>query len=408
LNIAILAVGNEILGGKIIDTNGAFISKEIELLGARVTHREIVSDEIEDILKGLSHCFEYADFVITIGGLGPTLDDLTRIAVAGYFNEKLIQNHALVKEIENYFTSTGRVMTKNNERQAQVFELGQVLKNPNGTAPGLSLTKKNKSIYLLPGPPNELIPMFQTYVRPEIAKRIDEPLLKRTFRLYGVGESLAEVKLKPILNKYFMLDTAPYASISYIDYIVTGSSQIKDRLDDFEKEFLVIMEEFYVGNGETSLVEQIVQLLQEKNLTISLAESCTGGLLASEFVSVAGVSDVFTEGVVVYSNDAKIRRLGVGENLLTTFGAVSSECAKEMAQQLIKQNNSDIAISITGIAGPGGATKEKPIGLVYICLIVNNQVYLHEMYFKGSRDRVRMRAKDHALYLLYRILTTEL
>ena len=407
MNVSILAVGNEVLCGKIIDTNGATISREIENVGAKVIHREVVSDTIDDIVSGLSHAYEYADFVITIGGLGPTIDDVTRDGVARFFDEELVYDETLYQEIVQYFSRMKRVTPINNERQAYKFQTGSVLTNNNGTAPGLALDKDDKKVFLLPGPPDEIFPMFSNYVLPIIKEMVDSPLVKRSYRLYSIGESPAEGKIFHLYKKYPMLDIAPYATITFVDYMVSVKQSDAGMLDAFEEEFLEILGEFCVGSADVSVNVAVVNKLRALNMSIAVAESCTGGKLASAFVAVPDVSDVFLEGLITYSNEAKIARLGVDEKTITSYGAVSEECAREMAVKLQSLSNADTTVSITGIAGPSGGSEEKPVGTVYIGICINSDTYVYLCHFTGSREKIRMRSTDQALYLLYKLLNNK-
>ena len=404
MNVAILAIGNEVLCGKIVDTNGAIISREIERVGAKVVHREVVLDTVDDIVLGLRHAYEYADTVITIGGLGPTVDDLTRIGVAQYFGEELVYDDEIYQQIACLFMRMNRSVPENNKRQAYRFAGGTVMDNPNGTAPGLSLEKEGRLIFLLPGPPNEIFPMFETDVLPFIKGRIKVPLVHRSYRLYGIGESPAEEKIIHLYEKYPMLDVAPYCAISYVDYVVSGSESDGAYLDYFEEDFLKLLGEHYVGSADVNLNERVVARLKELNLTIAIAESCTGGMLAASLVDVPGVSEVFLEGLVVYSNEAKKLRLGVTSETLEEHGAVSLETAREMVLNLSKQTGANVGLSITGIAGPGGGTDEKPVGTVYIGISVDSTIQVVNYHFSGSREKIRERAMNQALYLLFKML----
>jgi len=404
LNVAILAIGNEVLCGKIVDTNGAIISREIEKAGAKVVHREVVLDTIDDIVSGLRHAYEYADFVITIGGLGPTVDDLTREGVARFFNEDLVYEDAIYQDIVDHFNRMSRATPTSNKRQAYKFAKGSVLRNSNGTAPGLALDKDGKKVFLLPGPPNEIFPMFDEYVLPVIKGLVDIPLITRSYRLYAIGESPAEERIIHLYEKYPTLDIAPYASISFVDYIVMAKQSDADVLDTFEEEFLGILGEYCVGSADVSLNAAVVEKLKLMNMGIAVAESCTGGMLASAFVDVPGVSDVFLEGLVVYSNEAKVVRLGVDAATIERYGAVSRECAREMVVKLQSMTGADVTVSTTGIAGPSGGTDEKPVGTVYIGICIGDDVQVYLCRFTGSREKIRVRSKDQVLYLLYKML----
>lgn len=404
MNVAILAVGNEVLCGKIVDTNGAMISRMIETLGAKVVHREVVLDNVEEIVLGLKHAYEYANTVITIGGLGPTVDDLTRIGAAQFFNEPLVKDEFILEGIRQHFTKSGRIMPESNDRQAYRFETGTVLENLNGTAPGLFLKKDNKQIFLLPGPPNELLPMMEKQVLPAIKQEVKTPIISRAYRLHSIGESPAEEKIIHLYEKYPTLEIAPYCDISYIDYVVTAQQQDAKNLDAFEQDFLDALSEYHVGSPDKSLVVRVIEKLRKNNKQIAVAESCTGGMLATSFVDIPGVSDVFLEGLVTYSNEAKMKRLDVKKATLDTFGAVSKEVAAEMAQNLQSQTGANVTLSVTGIAGPDGGTTAKPVGLVYIGLMLDKEIEIFTYNFSGNRNKIRTRARDEALHQLFKKL----
>ena len=407
MNVAILAIGNEVLCGKIVDTNGAILSKEIEKIGAKVVHREVVRDTLDDIVSGLAHAYEYADFVITIGGLGPTIDDLTREGVARFFKEELVYDDDIYQNIVSHFSRMNRATPENNKKQAHKFETGEILINKNGTAPGLTLIKEGKQIFLLPGPPNEIFPMFDEYVLPIIKKQVNMPLITRSYRLYAIGESPAEEKIIHLYSKYPTLDIAPYCSISFVDYLVTAKTSESMLLDAFEAEFLAILSPYYVGNADVDLNVTVVEKLRSRQMKIAVAESCTGGMLASSFIDVAGVSDVFCEGLILYSNASKISRLGVKASTIEACGAVSEACAREMAIKLQALTKADVTVSITGIAGPEGGSIEKPVGTVYIGFCIRDDVHVYLCHFNGTREKIRMRSKDQALYLLYKLLNNQ-
>ena len=404
MKVAILAIGNEVLCGKVVDTNGAFISREIDLMGGKVVYKASVQDTLNDIALGLRQAYEHGDLVITIGGLGPTVDDLTREAVAKYFDEELLYSEEIFNEIGQHFKRMNRKMPDNNKHQAYHFKTGQVLKNNNGTAPGLSLEKEGKRVYLLPGPPHELKEMFQQSVKPELLQLINEPTAARSYRLYGIGESPAEDKVIHLYHKYPQLNVAPYCTPSIVDYIVKTPQSNEKELDLFEKEFLEILGEHCVGSADVELNVRVVDALKEKGLTIATVESCTGGMLASSLIDVSGASEVFMEGLVTYSDVAKINRLGVDGQLIATYGAVSEEVAKDMAKKLQEKTAADVTVSITGIAGPSGGSDAKPVGTVYLGICIGSEEQVNLYHFSGDRDRIRMRAVNQALYTLFKWL----
>ena len=387
MNVAILAIGNEVLSGKTINTNSAFIAKQVEQLGGKVTHQQVVPDLEDEIVRGLEIAYTYADLVITIGGLGPTVDDLSREGVAKYFKTELVYDDEIYEGICEYFRRSNREIPNNNHRQAYKFKEGLVLPNNNGTAPGLFLKQDNKSVFLLPGPPAELELMFSESVRPYFIDQIKERKISNSYRLCGIGESYAEEMILHLYGRYPHLNIAPYCAPDKVDYIVSTVDAYEEDLRAFDEEFKEIMKDYYIGDQNTDLATEIVRLLKEKQLKIATAESCSGGLLSSTLVNVSGASSVFLEGIVTYSYESKLNRLNIDVNRLMEFGAVSEEIAHDMAFNLEKLTGADITVGVTGIAGPGGGSELKPVGLVYIAINVCGQIFLKSYIFNGNREK---------------------
>lgn len=406
MKVAIVAVGNEVLCGQIVNTNSSYIAVAVEALGAVVAHQQVVPDKVEAIVAGLTEAYKYADLVLTVGGLGPTVDDLTRNGVASYFQEELVLDEPSLREIEAFYERINRVMSPNNRQQAMGFASGQMIPNPRGTAPGLFLEKNSKAVFLLPGPPDELKPMVQNAVLPYIEERLDIKLLTKSFRLYAIGESAAESKILSLYDQYPDVNLAPYASLSFVDYVMSASQKNEGQLHAFERDFRKILGEHIVGERGKPLAKTIVELLKTHKLTIAVAESCSGGMLASELVNVDGVSEVFREGLITYSNEAKMARLGVQSETLATYGAVSEETVREMADNLRLETGVDLAVSISGIAGPTGGTPEKPVGLCYLALSSKGKTVAESYIFPGDREKIRIRVTSMALYLIFKHLKT--
>ena len=401
MNVAILAIGNEVLSGKTINTNSAFIAKQVEQLGGKVTHQQVVPDLEDEIVRGLEIAYTYADLVITIGGLGPTVDDLSREGVAKYFKTELVYDDEIYEGICEYFRRSNREIPNNNHRQAYKFKEGLVLPNNNGTAPGLFLKQDNKSVFLLPGPPAELELMFSESVRPYFIDQIKERKISNSYRLCGIGESYAEEMILHLYGRYPHLNIAPYCAPDKVDYIVSTVDAYEEDLRAFDEEFKEIMKDYYIGDQNTDLATEIVSLLNEKQLKIATAESCSGGLLSSTLVNVSGASSVFLEGIVTYSYESKLNRLNIDVNRLMEFGAVSEEIAHDMAFNLEKLTGADITVGVTGIAGPGGGSELKPVGLVYIAINICGQIFLKSYIFNGNREKIRQRTVAEALYWLH-------
>ncbi len=404
MKIALLAVGNEILTGKTINTNAAYLAKQIEQIGGKLTYQQVVGDELDEIVDALKKAYQKADFVITIGGLGPTVDDLTRNGVAKYFNVPLVFDESIYESICAYFKRMNKAVPDNNKQQAYRFEKSNVLTNHNGTAPGLFYEQDERTIILLPGPPHELQALYLESVEPYLRSLITDRKISRSYRLCGIGESYAEQKILSLYDKYPMLNIAPYCTISHVDYIVTTAQSNETKLDEFEVDFTAILNDHIIGSQNSTLAELIVKQLAKEKMTLATAESCSGGLLASSFVDIVGSSSVFLEGIVTYSYESKMNRLNIEKEKLLKYGAVSAEIATDMAKNLKNQTKCDLSVAITGIAGPGGGSKEKPVGLVYIAININDDISVHSYIFNGNREKIRQQTVAAAQYLIFKII----
>ncbi|MDS0528180.1 competence/damage-inducible protein A [Clostridium sp. SHJSY1] len=398
----IIAVGTEILLGDIINTNAQFLSKELASIGIGVYRQEVVGDNEERLLEALGEALSRSDIVITTGGLGPTGDDLTKETACKYFKMNLELHKESYEVLESMFKRVGREVTKSNLKQVYFPKEAKVLPNPNGTAPGAILEKNNKIIIILPGPPREMKPMYIDYVKDFLKPMGNGVIKSEVVRVLGLGESFAAEKLKDIIEAGINPTVAPYAKEDDVIFRITASGKDEEealRLIKPTKEAVISKLELdYYGEGEDTTIEEVVaNLLISKKLTISTAESCTGGMIASRLINFPGISEVFLEGAVTYSNEAKVRTLDVKEDTLTKYGAVSEETAKEMAIGISKRTGSDIGIVTTGIAGPGGGTEEKPVGLVYIGLYYKGKIKAYRHVFNGNRAEVRRRATITAL-----------
>lgn len=401
----IIAVGTELLLGDILNTNAQFLSKELAILGIEVYHQTVIGDNGERLLEAFDEAFKRCDVVITSGGLGPTKDDITKEMAAKYFGKELTLNEEELKNIEQYFNKTGKKMTENNRKQAYFPKDDIILKNNNGTAPGAIMKGENGGIIIvLPGPPKELIPMFKESVVPYLRNTTDSTLYSKVLRLFGIGESTMEDEIKDILESQTNPTVAPYAK--ELDLILRITSKAKNEeeakklIEPLEKQIRQRLPQYIYGENDDTLESVVGEKLIKENLTISSAESCTGGMLSARLVNVPSISKVFIEGAVTYSNQAKVSRLSVKKETLEKYGAVSKETAIEMAEGIAKTANTDIGISTTGIAGPDGGTNEKPVGLVYIGLYIKGNTLVKELNIKGNREKVRTRATIEALNFL--------
>lgn len=392
----IITVGTEILLGDIANTNSQYIAKELAAIGLDVFYQGTVGDNENRLLQVFDESLKRSDIVITTGGLGPTGDDITKEVAAKYFGQELELHKESWEKIDNYFKKLNIIATENNRKQAYFPKESIILPNNNGTAPGCILKKDNKTIIVLPGPPREMTLMFEDYVKPYLLSLTNTTLVSKTLRMFGIGESSLENEIIDIINEQSNPTVAPYAKEMEVTLRITAKA---NSIEDAEKLIKPVVEkiksrvgQFVYGEDETSLEETVAKLLVKKDLTIAVAESCTGGMVSSALIDYPGISSVFMEGCVTYSNDAKMKRLGVKAETLEKFGAVSEQTAREMAQGIAKGFNTNIGLATTGIAGPGGGTDEKPVGLVYMGIYINGNTIVKKYNFNGSRSRIRQRA----------------
>lgn len=401
----ILAVGTEILLGDIVNTNAHYLANRLKELGIFVYYQGVVGDNTKRLIDELDLAFKRSDLVITTGGLGPTKDDLTKEAAAEYFNRKLILNEEELKKIEGYFKRRNVLVTENNKKQALIPEGAIVLVNPNGTAPGCIIEQDGKILVILPGPPNEMKAMYDKTVLPYLEKKQECTLVSKTLRMIGIPEGTMADRVASYLDLENPT-VAPYAKDYDVILRITAKGKDIDAgrkiLEPVERELRGILNEYIYGEDEDTIESVLGTYLVKNNIKISTAESCTGGLLAGKIINYPGISEVFGEGYITYSNEAKIKNLGVSEETLTKFGAVSKETAIEMAEGAASVSGTNLAISTTGIAGPTGGTPDKIVGLVYIGIYYNGITKYKELRLSGDRQRVRNRAVNEALSFAYK------
>ena len=390
----ILCVGTELLLGDIVNTNASFLSQKLAELGIHVYKHTAVGDNPARLYEALSRAFAEADLVITSGGLGPTYDDLTKETVASYFGREMEMHEPSLEAIKAYFARTGRVMTKNNEKQAMMPVGAVVFPNRYGTAPSLAIYdgERNKTAIMLPGPPGEIIPIFNEEVRPYLESRRGEVIVSKNIHIFGMGESAVEEKLKELMTRSENPTVAPYCKEGEVRLRVTSKSDCKENgiaMCDKTIEEIKATEvgKFIYGVDVDSLENAVVLSLRKKGLTLATAESCTGGFMAKRITDIAGCSDVFLGGCVTYANEAKERLLGVKHETLESFGAVSEQTAMEMARGVREALGADIGVSSTGIAGPGGGSEEKPVGTVYIGISTKNGESFRKLSLSSMRSR---------------------
>ncbi|MCB2290380.1 competence/damage-inducible protein A [Clostridium sp. CS001] len=404
----ILAVGTEILLGDIVNTNAQYIAKRLADLGISVYHQSVVGDNPERLLEAYTLAFSRADLVIATGGLGPTKDDLTKEVAFEFFGKESVVSEASLKILKSHFKDINRPMTENNLKQAYFPEDAIILPNNNGTAPGCIIEEDGKTVVLLPGPPREMKPMFEEAVVSYLQKFQQGVLVSKVLRVVGVGESSAAELLEDILDNQTNPTVAPYAKDGEVTFRITAKADTHEEgeklIEPMEAEIRSRLGSNIYGEGETTLEGVLSEMLVNKKLTIATAESCTGGMVASVLINYPGISSVFMEGAVTYSNEAKISRLGVKAETLDKYGAVSSEVAGAMAQGIAKTAGTNIGLSTTGIAGPEGGSEEKPVGLVYVGLCINGEVKTKMLRLSGDRQRIRQRATMQLLDWLRREL----
>ena len=404
----IIAVGTELLMGEILNSNSRDIARELYNLGIDVYHQSVVGDNLNRVSKELETAFERADLVITTGGLGPTRDDLTKEAAAHFLKRDMILDEESIKHLEDFFGSRGLPLNEGNKRQAYFPEGAKIIPNENGTAPACIIEFDEKVLVILPGPPREVIPLMEKYIIPYLEKRTGKVFISDIINISGIGEGHMEEKIMDIIDAQENPTVAPYAKEHGLTLRVTASASTEQEarllLEPVVKKVCDRLGMDVYAIGDTTLEAVVASLLIEQNLSISVAESCSGGLLAGRLINYPGISKVFKEGFITYSNESKINTLGVDSKILSKYGAVSEEVAKQMAKGAADRAKSDVALSITGIAGPDGGTDEKPVGLVYIGLYLLGEVKVMKMDSWGSRDNVRRRAVSQALDMLRREL----
>ncbi|MBQ4347122.1 MAG: competence/damage-inducible protein A [Firmicutes bacterium] len=396
----ILSIGTELLLGDILNTNARFLARELASLGIEVYFQAVVGDNPGRLRSALEQSFSRADMVISTGGLGPTDDDLTKETVAEFFGVPLKRDEESLKRIEKFFKKIKREMTENNIKQADIPEGALVLKNPRGTAPGIWLEKDGKIMVMLPGPPREAESMFRERVRPLLDERRERVFVSRVLRIADIGEGELAAKVEDLLsgeNPTLATYAEPMESYLRLTANAKSEEEAKKLLDELSDIIKGRLKEAVYAQGETKMQEVVGKMLMERSLKTAVAESLTGGLVSAQLIENPGISEIFSEGIVAYSNEAKRRILGVKEETLLNFGAVSAECAEEMAKGAAERAMADIGLSTTGIAGPSGGTEEKPVGTVYIGIYIRGKCFSKKLSLAGTRERIR----ERTVYMLF-------
>ncbi len=405
MTVELISVGTELLLGNIVNTNAAYLAEQCAVLGLSCFYQTVVGDNEERLTETLRTALERSDVILLSGGLGPTQDDLTKETAAKVLGRKMHMDESSRKRLQEFFARRKMEITDNNWKQAMVPEGAIVLANENGTAPGIIMEKDGKRVILLPGPPGELIPMFENAVFPYLAKAQPGVIYSQTVKLCGIGESKAETMVSDLITKQKNPTIAPYAKVGEVHLRITAKASaekeakklIKPVVKELKNRFGMNV---YTTEERVTLEQAVVDLLLANHLTVTTAESCTGGLLSARLTSVPGVSEVFKSGQVTYSNKAKHKLLGVKKPSLDKYGAVSENVAKEMAKGAAAASKADVAVAVTGIAGPDGGSPAKPVGLVYIACNVCGKTKVKSYHFSGNRSKVRENSVVAALTLM--------
>jgi len=405
VNAEIIAVGSELLLGQISNTNAQYISKVLSSIGINVFYHTAVGDNRNRIIDVLNIATKRSELIILTGGLGPTLDDLTKETLAEFLDLCLVKDEASANAIEFYMKMRGRPVTAGNLKQAMFPQGSMILPNEHGTAPGAIIKKISKTFVILPGPPFELKPMFEKYCLPHLSEYGEERIVSKVLKIYGMGESTVEEKIKDLLLNQSNPTIAPLAGYGDVTLRLTIKCSRSDDPENWfkplELELRNRLGNFIFGTDDESLESVVAGLLKKNSLKLSIAESCTGGLISDLLTNVPGISNNLTESIVVYSNQSKSKRLAIKEETLKQYGAVSEQTAIEMAKGIKYFSGSDIGLSVTGIAGPDGGTEKKPVGLVYTAIAYGKdsvQVQRHQLI--GDRKRIKITAANIALNLL--------
>ncbi|HML37305.1 MAG TPA: competence/damage-inducible protein A [Bacillota bacterium] len=385
---AILSVGTELLFGQITNTNSVFLSQQLNYLGIDVMYHYTVGDNPKRLGEMIRQAFTDCDLIITTGGLGPTQDDLTKEIAAEVLHDELVLHEDLLKGLEDYFKRSNRVMTENNKKQAYLPSRAVLFDNDAGTAPGFALEEDGKTIICLPGPPREMTRLFERKVKPYLEAKSESVIYYKMLRTFGIGESMLETALQQWIDGQTDPTLATYAKEGEACLRITSKrgtlEEAKAAVDDMIEKVNSKVGQYVYSYDDVEFYQVVGKKLMEQNISFSCAESCTGGLFAQTMTEVSGISSVFDRGYVTYSNKAKMEELGVKAETLDQFGAVSEETAIEMAEGVRKATGSRLCVSVTGIAGPEGGTEEKPVGLVYICAILDDKRVSKEFRIRNT------------------------
>lgn len=400
MKVGVILVGTELLNGGMLDANSLYIAEELNKYGLEMKFKITVRDFRDEIYSAIDYCKKNVDLIIISGGLGPTLDDITKEVIAEYVKKPLVVDDDELEELKEKFERAGLKFKTINVKEVEKPEGAVTFKNDVGMAPAVYID----DIVAFPGVPKELYNMLPKFLDWYVKEKkiLDDEIYIKDLITYGIAESLLYEAVRE-----FFTEEGIYYEFLVKDYgiLIRLQSKMsnKNKVEKIVKKIYNKIGEFIFGEDNDRLEKKVVELLKKLNMNISTAESCTGGMLASKLIDVPGISEVFYEGVVSYSNEAKINRLGVRKEILDKYGAVSEEVAKEMVMGL----TTDVALSTTGIAGPDGGSEEKPVGLVYMGIRIKDKIYVEKRVFRGDRNKVRERTVSHTLFTLIKILNED-
>lgn len=409
----ILCVGTELLHGDIVNSNAAFLSKKLAEIGIDVHYHTVVGDNPSRMKEAYEIAIDRADVILSTGGLGPTQDDITKEIVAGYFDLEMVYDEKSYHHLLERYSKFNKEMPGNNLRQVYFPEGSLILENKFGTANACILKRekggRTKIVVLLPGPPFEMKPLVEEEVIPYLHKYSDQTVFFSKILVTELGESKAEEMVIDLIEKQSNPTIATYAGKGQVTFRITAKSRTKQEciamIEPIKRELLSRFGNYaVVAEGDAELQEVVASMLVKKDISLATAESCTGGLLAAKLIDHPGISAIYREGFITYTNESKMKRLRVKKETLDTFGAVSRETAREMAKGACDVSGADMGVSITGIAGPGGGTDEKPVGLVYICIYDRGVYYDGMLDRRGDRQTIRERSVNFALNEMRKVL----
>ena len=407
----ILCIGTELLTGATVNTNASFLSKELSAIGVDVYYQTTIGDNPLRLQECLDIAINRTDCIIITGGLGPTQDDMTKQTVASYFNMSLKRDNDQVIKLKKRFENSGYELTENNFRQCDIPIGSIIMNNSCGTAPGIHIEKNGVDVFMLPGVPREMKAMFTQSVLPVLQSKSKQIVKSRYFNICDMGESQIEDKLLDLIKHQTNPTIATYAGTEEVTVRITANGSDEVEIDKLlvqtEKVINERFEKLIFSRDRTSLSKTVGELLKKKHLSISTAESCTGGQIAAALTAIPGISEVYETGLVTYSNNAKKTLLGVSDKILDTYGAVSQQTAEAMCQGLLNQTKSNLAVSVTGIAGPGGGSDDKPVGLVFIAVADQKQIVVEKCRFRGDRSQIQRRSVNKAFAMLLKLITSD-